>query len=99
MGVGVQQSLDGWPVPVCTAPLVRRVLASPTGSVHAPVVAPDGSWLATASEDPTVRVWDVASGQTRHVLTGHTDLVLATVGVPSRCRRRRWPCRCGAAGW
>ena len=34
-------------------------------------MAPDGSWLATGSWDGTVRIWDVATGQERAILTGH----------------------------
>ena len=41
-------------------------------SVKAVAVAPDGTWLATASYDDTVRIWDPATGQQRAVLTGHT---------------------------
>ena len=36
-------------------------------------MAPDGSWLASGAEDGTVRIWDVATGQERAVLTGHTE--------------------------
>ena len=35
-------------------------------------MAPDGSWLASASYDMTVRIWDPHSGQAVHTLTGHT---------------------------
>jgi WD40 repeat protein len=40
-------------------------------------IAPDGTWLATTSEDGTVRIWDVATGQQRATLTGHTSRVAA----------------------
>jgi WD40 repeat protein len=46
------------------------------------VVAPDGSWLASGSSDSTVRIWDVASGRERAVLTGHTGPVDAVVVAP-----------------
>jgi WD40 repeat protein len=29
------------------------------------VIAPDGSWLATSSEDRRVRIWDTATGQSQ----------------------------------
>jgi WD40 repeat protein len=46
------------------------------------VVAPDGSWLASASYDKTVRIWDPTTGTTGHTLTGHTDGVRALVVAP-----------------
>ena len=35
-------------------------------------VAPDGSWIVSASDDKTLRIWDAASGETRRTLSGHT---------------------------
>jgi hypothetical protein len=40
----------------------RHTLTGHTSGVNALGVAPDGSWLATASDDATVRVWDPATG-------------------------------------
>jgi hypothetical protein len=45
-------------------------------------IAPDGSWLATASFDDTVRIWDAASGQERAALTGHKYGVWAVAIAP-----------------
>jgi WD40 repeat protein len=44
--------------------------------------APDGSWLASASWDATVRVWDTRSGEARYVFAGHTDRVKALAADP-----------------
>jgi hypothetical protein len=52
-------------------PALSRVLTGHTGGVGALVVAPDGSWLASASNG-VVRIWDPVSGTARHTLTGHT---------------------------
>ena len=37
----------------------RHTLTGHTGTVQALAVAPDGTWLASASDDATVRIWDV----------------------------------------
>ena len=59
-----------------------RVLTGHTGGVRALAVAPDGSWLASAGDDGTVRIWDPHTGQTRHTLTGHTRRVTALAVAP-----------------
>jgi WD40 repeat protein len=58
-------------------PALSRVLTGHTGSVYALVVAPDGSWLASAGDGREVRIWDPATGTARHTLTGHTNTVRA----------------------
>jgi WD40 repeat protein len=63
-----------------------RTLIGHTGWVSALVVAPDGSWLASASGNVftggEVRIWDPTTGACRHTLTGHTRSVLALVVAP-----------------
>jgi WD40 repeat protein len=44
--------------------------------------SPDGSQLASASFDKTVRVWDVARRQPAFTITGHTDFVYAVAWDP-----------------
>jgi WD40 repeat protein len=61
-------------------------LASTLGG-HADVVScvafsPDGSRLASASFDKTVRVWDLSTRQPALTLTGHTDFVYAVAWDP-----------------
>ena len=43
---------------------------------------PDGSWLASASHDGEVRIWEPTTGTTRHILTGHIHRVEALVAAP-----------------
>ena len=44
--------------------------------------SPDGKYLATASQDNTVRVWDAATGKEVAVLRGHTGYVLSVAFSP-----------------
>jgi WD40 repeat protein/serine/threonine protein kinase len=44
--------------------------------------SPDGSRLASAGQDFTVRIWDVADGRVRHVLRGHTKEVTSVAFSP-----------------
>jgi WD40 repeat protein len=57
-----------------------RVPTGHTSGVLAVGVAPDGSWLASAGWDGTVRIWDPVTGTARHTLSGHTGGV-QVVGV------------------
>lgn len=45
--------------------------------------SPDGRLLASAGgRDKTVRLWDVATGQSVRTLTGHTEMVRAVAFSP-----------------
>ncbi len=55
-------------------PALSRVLTGHTGDVSALVVAPDGSWLASAGGGE-VRIWDPATGMILHTLTDHVDSI------------------------
>ena len=45
------------------------------GSVNAMTISPDGTFLATASEDTTCRVWNCRSWELQAELRGHTQYV------------------------
>jgi len=51
----------------------RPALEGHRGEVYHAAFSPDGRTLATASQDRTVGLWDLATGQERLVFSGHTD--------------------------
>jgi WD40 repeat protein len=63
-------------------PALSRVLIGHTNQVRALVVAPDGSWLASAGYGSEIRIWDPITGAIRHNLTGHSAEVRALVVAP-----------------
>ncbi len=60
-----------WTPPDIPDPALKRTLAGHHGGVDGVAIAPDGTWLATAGEDRTVRIWDPATGRQIALLTGH----------------------------
>ncbi len=59
-----------------------RTLTGHTAIVYASVFSPDGTLIASASADNSVRLWDVKTGETRFVLKGHTDAVVTVAFSP-----------------
>jgi sugar lactone lactonase YvrE len=43
--------------------------------VHSIAFSPDGSTLASGSDDTTIKLWDINSGELKTTLTGHTSSV------------------------
>lgn len=65
-----------WGLPTAPAALLR-VLEGHTSPVYAIAFSPNGSRLASASSDGTLRLWDTASGHTVEILKGHRGTVNA----------------------
>ena len=53
-----------------------------SGEVRSVSFSPDGSRLASASTDGTIRIWDVAKGDTLLVLRDHREAVYAVTFSP-----------------
>jgi WD40 repeat protein len=65
---------------------VRLTLSGHTNWVTSVAYSPVGSRLATASNDRTARVWEVASGREMFALTGYTDSVTSVAFSPDGSR-------------
>ncbi len=61
---------------------LRRTLTGHTATIWELAHSPDGTLLATASDDQTARLWDAATGAHIRTLTGHTSGVGAVAFSP-----------------
>jgi len=74
-GDAVLTSLTGFETP-------PREFKGHTDYIYGVAISPDGKYLATGSVDKTIRLWDIATGETIKVLNGHTDTVEGVVFSP-----------------
>jgi eukaryotic-like serine/threonine-protein kinase len=79
---------DSTQIDIRDAQTLRRSarLTGHRGFVYCVAFSNDGRFLASASGDRTVRVWDVASVKCVAVLTGHSDEVFAAAFHPDNTR-------------
>jgi tricorn protease-like protein len=61
---------------------LRLDLAHLPDSFRSIAWSPDGRWLASGSDDRTVRVWAAETGKLRRTLEGHTDWVRSVAWSP-----------------
>jgi WD40 repeat protein len=59
-----------------------RTLPGHTEQVNAVAVTPDGRRVVSGSNDNSLRVWGLATGETKTTLQGHTDWVFAVAVTP-----------------
>lgn len=78
-----REAISGAPgeAPEPLAVLEQR-LEGHRGWVYSVAVSPDSSWAASGSEDKTVKVWDLKTGECHTTLRGHGDLVSSIVVTP-----------------
>ncbi|WP_438044913.1 TIR domain-containing protein [Sorangium sp. So ce128] len=60
----------------------ERTLHGHSESVNACAISPDGQRIVSASDDSTLRVWDLATGQLLSTLEGHSESVKACAISP-----------------
>jgi WD40 repeat protein/serine/threonine protein kinase len=60
----------------------RSTLVGHEGKVYHLAISPDGKTLASASQDGTAKLWDLATAQLRLTLRGHTDEVNCVAFAP-----------------
>jgi WD40 repeat protein len=71
------QLVPAWPLPDQPGLAVFRTLTGHANGVSHCAFSPDGTLIATASHDRTVRLWDTATGRPAKILTGHAGAVSA----------------------
>ncbi len=60
----------------------NAVLRGHTEEVMDVAYSPDGKYIASASQDHTVRLWDVKTGECLQVFEGHDDIVSCVIFSP-----------------
>lgn len=76
--------------PECVGAQAKPIVARPemvlqvghNQSIFTVAISPNGKWIATGSEDYTIKLWDIASATLLRTFTGHRQSVSAVVFSP-----------------
>ncbi|MDX2000568.1 MAG: TIR domain-containing protein [Thermoanaerobaculia bacterium] len=88
--------------------VLERELSGHKAWVTSVAVSPDGKWMASGSDDNTVKIWSLETGQCRATLVGHTGWVRSVTITPDGERIlsaatdrsvRVWQARSGLQMW
>ena len=79
----VRTDLHGDPLPPGAIARMGTVRLRHDAFVNSVAFAPDGKTIASASDDKTVRLWDVASGKEIRQFRGHQDVVRSVAFSPN----------------
>jgi APAF-1 helical domain/WD domain, G-beta repeat len=72
---------------------LRQILIGHRGPVYAAALLADGNRALSGSDDNTLRLWDLATGETLRTLEGHSGAVSAVAVLADGSRAgRRQPC-------
>lgn len=69
-------------VPDNVSRIIGNLRLRHSGEINALAYSPDGTKLATASSDKTVRIWDLGNGHEILAYAGHTDKIRCLVWAP-----------------
>ncbi|CRG92733.1 putative WD repeat-containing protein alr3466 [Talaromyces islandicus] len=61
-----------------------QTLEGHSGGVNSVAFTSDGKMLASASDDNTIRLWDITTGQCMQILEGHSDSVNSVTFISDR---------------
>ena len=59
-----------------------RTLTGHSEVVRSVAYSPDGRYLASGSQDKTIKIWEVATGNELRTLTGHSETVFSVAYSP-----------------
>jgi WD40 repeat protein len=62
--------------------MLERKLAGHKEWINDVAVCPDGKWIVSASNDKTLKIWDLQTGKCQGTLIGHTDVVKSVAITP-----------------